>query len=206
MYNWVWMFNSEITMRKPTKEEESFFKESLRYDPETGELWWVKEGERRVGRPRDLGRPAGSLSHGYLVIGLPKSVTGDQLWYPKVHRVAWFLHHNNWPDEQIDHINGDRKDNRIENLRLTTSQQNNLNRGALKGTSSKYKGVDWHKATQKWRSSIKFNRTDKHLGVYVSEEDAARAYDKAARELHGDYARLNFPEEHEQGAVNGLDP
>lgn len=193
-------------MRKPTKEEESFFKDNLRYDPETGELWWVKESERKDGKRRNLSRPVGSLSNGHLVIGLPKSVTGNQLWYPKVHRVAWFLHHNNWPDKQIDHINGDGKDNRIENLRLTTSQQNNLNRKALKGTSSKYKGVYWHKLTQKWCSSIKFNRIDRYLGVYVSEEEAARAYDKAARETFGEYARLNFPEEHEQEAVNGLDP
>ena len=75
----------------------------------------------------------------------------------------------------------------------------------MAGSSSKYKGVSWNKARKKWEVQFKNNYKSVYLGAYTSEEEAARAYDKAVREHFGDYARLNFPEEHEQGALHGHD-
>ena len=193
-------------MRKPTKEEENYITENLRYDHETGYLWWIKPSENKSAR-RLLDKPVGwHTPAGYLEFGSPRQITGYS--YTKklfVHRIAWFLHYGIWPEHELDHINNDKTDNRLENLRPATRKENGRNRKAHKDSSSKYKGVSWNKKQQKWISQIKINYKTEYLGCYTSEEDAARAYDKAARELHGEYACLNFPDEHEQGALHGHD-
>jgi hypothetical protein len=95
---------------------------------------------------------------------------------------------------QVDHINGNKLDNRRANLRITDSTGNNRNAGKRRTGTSQYKGVRWHQGINKWFAEIavaKGNR--KHLGCFSNELDAARAYDAAAREHHGEFARLNFP-------------
>lgn len=98
-------------------------------------------------------------------------------------------------DEQCDHINGDRLDNRRVNLRVATHGQNVVNR---KGRgSSLYLGVK--RSGEKWRAQIcplgsGRNGRQIDLGTFTDESEAARAYDRAAREYHGEYARLNFPD------------
>ena len=102
------------------------------------------------------------------------------------------------PGEQVDHIDRNTFDDRIENLRLATNAQNGANQGKQKGTcSSKYKGVCWYKRTKKWRAYIKVNGKQIHLGCFTDEMDAASAYDEAAMEYFGDFANLNFPIEEE---------
>lgn len=95
--------------------------------------------------------------------------------------------------EYPDHINRDPLDNRRSNLRLATRSENARNRNAQSNNVSGYKGVGWHKRSRKWRAFITLNRKQRHIGHFDKAEDAARAYDKAARELHGEFARLNFP-------------
>ena len=97
--------------------------------------------------------------------------------------------------EQVDHVSGDRLDNRRTNLRKTKHQQNCENRHKVGGTSI-YKGV-YLDAQRHWRAEI----SHRYLGVFSSEVDAAHAYDTAARELHGAFARLNFPLAGEQSAL-----
>jgi len=97
----------------------------------------------------------------------------------------------------IDHINRNGLDNRKANLRPVTYAQNMLNREykfKRKRSRSKYKGVGWHKYTNKWHAQICHNRKRKSIGYFDSELAAARAYDKAAREYHKEFASLNFPE------------
>lgn len=102
------------------------------------------------------------------------------------------------PGEQVDHINGNPLDNRRSNLRLATHAQNMRNSRAL--SASGYKGVTWHKQCRKWRAEIQHNGQKRHLGLYTSRIEAARAYDDAARQLFGPYAALNFPRDGEQSA------
>jgi hypothetical protein len=90
-----------------------------------------------------------------------------------------------------DHINRNPLDNQRHNLRAVNNAQNMMNRGASNGSSSKYKGVRYHKLSKKWQAQIGVNRTTKSLGYYISEVDAAAAYNKAAKELHGDFAVIN---------------
>ena len=95
----------------------------------------------------------------------------------------------------VDHINGNPLDNRKSNLRICSRAENLRNRGANKNNTSGYKGVSWHKRNKKWACQIKHNYKKIHVGNYATPEEAARAYDKKAKELHGEYAYLNFPDE-----------
>ena len=95
----------------------------------------------------------------------------------------------------IDHINHNGLDNRRENLRICTNAENQRNRGKQKNNTSGYKGVDWRKDHKKWRARINKDNKTIHIGYYNIIEEAARAYDAKAKELHGKYAQLNFPEE-----------
>ena len=93
---------------------------------------------------------------------------------------------------EIDHINGDPLDNRKQNLRVCTRQDNCYNSGKRKDNTSGYKGVSWHVREKKWRAQIKQNKKRFYLGYYSVKEEAARAYDEAAQKLHGEYARPNL--------------
>lgn len=88
-----------------------------------------------------------------------------------------------------DHINGVMLDNRRSNLRICTRSQNLQNQRPLVGKSSKYKGVAWNKAKKKWRAMIGINGTNKWLGAYATEEEAAQAYRDAAEKYFGEFAR-----------------
>jgi hypothetical protein len=94
-------------------------------------------------------------------------------------------------DSEVDHINRNPKDNRRENLRVTDARGNVINRSFLRSKSSQYRGVSIMQGT--WRAAITSNRKSIHLGIFKTEEEAALAYDQAAKKHHGEYAVLNFP-------------
>jgi hypothetical protein len=95
----------------------------------------------------------------------------------------------------VDHADGDGLNNTRGNIRLASESQNGANSKISDGFTSRYKGVQRHKLNGRWRATICVNRVRNHLGYFASEVDAARAYDEAARELFGEFARLNFPGE-----------
>jgi hypothetical protein len=96
------------------------------------------------------------------------------------------------PGEEGDHKNNNTLDHRRNNLRKCNSRQNRRNQRVCRGGSSKYKGVCWNKVRRKWRAIIKTGEKQKHIGLFASEEDAARAYDAAAIRYFGEFAHLNF--------------
>jgi hypothetical protein len=93
---------------------------------------------------------------------------------------------------QVDHINLDTLDNRKCNLRLCTNAQNQHNTQLRKDNTSGYKGVSWQ--VYKWTAGLKIEGKRVHLGYYFCLIKAAKAYDKAAKEAYGEFARLNFPD------------
>ncbi len=95
----------------------------------------------------------------------------------------------------VDHWNRESIDNRIENLRVVTRTQNNCNRGPERGGTSPYKGVCWNTQMGKWQAKIALNRRVQHLGFHTHPQEAALAYDFAARQLHGSFAFTNCPDE-----------
>lgn len=167
----------------------------LRYAPDTGKLYWLERPENMFSAAkwaaRWNGRWAGvealtaSDSKGYLQ-GLIFGKTN------KAHRVGWAIHTGSWPAQQIDHRNGIRHDNRFLNLREATGSQNCMNRRS-RSLSSRFLGVHWHAGCAKWRAQIKLSGRNTSLGLFVSEEEAARAYDAAARAQFGQFAKPNLP-------------
>ena len=122
-------------------------------------------------------RRQGSLKDGYFNIRMHRQIMG--VIDPKI---------------EVDHIDGDTLNCQEENLRLSTRSQNCRNRGVDKRSTSGFKGVSKVIGCDKWRAYIVLNYKQKSLGRFRSPHEAAKAYDKAAKELHGEFARLNFPD------------
>jgi hypothetical protein len=97
------------------------------------------------------------------------------------------------PGMMVDHINLDPMDNRRENLRICTAQQNAFNRSKRSGSASPYKGVWRSRHGKRWVAVVTCGGRDYHEGTYGSQEEAAMAYDRRAAVLFGEFARLNFP-------------
>lgn len=94
---------------------------------------------------------------------------------------------------QVDHINHNGLDNRRQNIRIATSQENHFNRRTLAISTSQYKGVSWNRNLKKWKSRITINGKETHIGYFDKEIDAAIAYDKVALNEFKEFALTNFP-------------
>jgi hypothetical protein len=108
-----------------------------------------------------------------------------------------FMHHEiignikNWKVKQIDHINNDKLDNRVSNLRIVTVSQNAINRPFQKNNESGFKGVFWQSKNNKWRAQINCNKKRISLGMFKNPKEAALFYNQAAIKYFGKYAYLN---------------
>jgi hypothetical protein len=110
----------------------------------------------------------------------------------KSHRLHWYMIYGKIP-KVVDHINRDRSDDRIENLRSVTRSQNSINRVKLSNSSSIYKGVSWKHDINKWRVRIKINRLEKLIGYYDCEHCAGLAYDLEMKKIGmEEYAIFNL--------------
>jgi hypothetical protein len=149
-------------------------KELLHYDPDTGVFIWIKKSS-----PKTLiGSAAGSLSkEGYWRI----MIDGKS---HKTHRLAWLYVYGEFPNGILDHINRDKADNRISNLRIVTFSENNQNSKIYKNNTSGVTGVYWHKVQQKWKACVRISRKLKHLGSFITMEEAIAARRLAEKEFY----------------------
>jgi hypothetical protein len=152
-------------------------REILEYDPETGNFIWKTATSSR--------NPVGSIAGTVTSAGY-REVCIDWKRY-LIHRLAWFWTHGVWPHE-IDHINRDRLDNRIANLREAERSQNNLNTKTRRDNSSGVRGVTWHAQNKKWRAVYHKNGKQISLGLFDDIEEAAKAYSEAVAKAYGEFA------------------
>ena len=168
----------------------------LHYDPETGLFTW-REGiaHWRAGLPAGTETTRGTKWATHVVIGLGTTSTrryaeiGIRKNVYRAHRLAWLYVYGEWPERDIDHINGDGTDNRIINLRLATTAQNAMNRMLRRDNTSGVKGVSWNKKSGQWLAHIGYGGKILHLGLFDTIEEAKVARLKAAKTLHREFAR-----------------
>ena len=164
------MSESNFTL---TQEE---VKSLLSYDAETGVFHWLK-------LPRNSHLTAGRIAGGKESNGGWRIKIDGKSY--KAHRLAWLYTFGKFPSAYIDHINGNRLDNRLSNLREATNQQNQQNiKKATKSSTHGVLGASWNTQAKRWSSRIKFDAKRIHLGYFDSAEEAGAAYLKAKRELH----------------------
>ena len=139
----------------------------IKYDPGTGIFYRISNGKK-----------TGSVMRvGYIVVTIGKK-------FYLAHRLAWLYVHGEWPQLSIDHINMDKTDNRISNLRLASKSQNAFNTDKHRSASG-IRGVYFQKNTKKWR--VKFG--NRHIGYFDSKEEAGSVWQKMYKESAGEFAR-----------------
>ena len=144
---------------------ENELKQMLRYEPDTGLLFWTDAANKSV-----RGKLAGTFNRGYVLV-MYKSK------FYKAHRIAWLLTHGSWPKEMIDHIDGNPSNNKLNNLRDVNNHINQCNRyKARVDSKSGLMGASPYR--NKWRSQIKRNGVIKYLGVFNTAQEAHEAYKK----------------------------
>ena len=156
---------------------QSYISECFLYDEQTGNLI-----HKKTTNVRKAGSVAGSPNEfGYQKIGIDGKVYS-------AHRLVWILFNGEIADGLcIDHINRNKSDNRISNLRLVTRKQNMENTSRPTTNISGYKGVSWWRATSKWKAQISHAGKKYHIGLYETKEEARDAYERKAKEFFTHY-------------------
>ena len=153
-----------------------FLHEILRY--EDGKLYWTKKTAQCV----KIGNEAGcNNGKGYITIPI-------QYKHYYAHRIIYMMHYKFDP-YIVDHIDGNKQNNRIENLRSATHTQNSQNQGPQKNNTSGAKNVYWHKNSKKWKVAIGLNNKCKYIGTFEDFELAKIAAYNARIKYHGEYAK-----------------
>lgn len=159
-------------------------KELMHYCPKTGVFTWKKRKEKNNWNSRYAGKVVGCMSpEGYLVTSIYNKSY-------RLHVIAW-LYVTGLMPEKVDHKNRIKSDNRFLNLRVCNPSQSAHNTGLKPNNKSGYKGVRWNKQCKKWQAVVKLKYKQYHAGLFDCSYDAALAYDKKAKELHGDFAHTN---------------
>ncbi len=154
--------------------------EILIYDQTSGIIAWRISPRASVRSGTVAGR---ITTRGY------RQITIDRRSY-SAHRLAWFYVNGEWPVDELDHINGNKLDNRIDNLRPATRAQNIVTEGVRKNNTSGFKGITWEPQNRLWRARIGNGERRVNLGRFKRIEDAYAAYCVAAKAMHGEFARL----------------
>lgn len=152
------------------------------YDASAGRLVWARKISPFSSVP--VGRVAGTLVPvcGYRAIRI------DKRGYYE-HRLIWFWHHGKWPDGEIDHVNGVKTDNRIENLRVASREQNQQNTKLFATNRTGAKGVAFISSRNRYRASIGYQRKRVILGEFKTIDEARAAYAAAAATHHAGFQR-----------------
>jgi len=150
---------------------QEYLKSILKYDPEIGRFFWIAARKKTT-----VGKMAGCIKKdAYRCIRI-----GGRDFLE--HRLVWLHVNGEMPNDQIDHVNHIRDDNRIENLRAVSNQENGRNRSKSKNNTSGVTGVSWHKGVNKWQAQINVGGKHKHLEYFEHYFEAICA--RKSAELH----------------------
>lgn len=154
-------------------------RELLDYCPDTGQFTWkIHVANRKAGTA------AGSRhNEGYVSI----KVDGKQFL---AHRLAWLHVHGSWPSTKLDHKNRNRADNRLENLRPASNNQNSYNAATPRTNTSGTKGVHWHAPYGKWVARVRAEGREIFLGAFKDKADAVKIVEAARNEFHKEFALI----------------
>lgn len=156
----------------PSKEE---LNELFDYHPVTGILYWKNH-------IRMKGKEAGGVDNsGYIRVRIKNKKY-------LIHRIIWTIVHGDIDGGEIDHINGNKSDNRIDNLRLCSRSENCMNRGLFKTNKLGVKGVIYHQTMKKYKASISKDNKKVTIGFYDNKDDAYTAYKNMTLLLHNNFA------------------
>lgn len=171
-----------IANENPELISQELVKALFEYCPDTG----LFTRKITTGTKAKAGSIAGSLQDsGYILL----EINGNTY---RAHRIAWLYIYGKFPVEQLDHINRDRADNSIANLRECSSKENSYNTSVRSDNTTGYKGVSIDKRSGRYRAYITVSGKQKSLGYYSTPEEAAEAYNKAAAELFGEFRNENI--------------
>lgn len=145
----------------------------INYNKQTGEfVWMINSGKGKVGMPAGNIWKEPKSKKSYLQI----RILGKTYY---AHRLAWFMVYNEWPKDQIDHVNGNGLDNSFKNLRSVSRSENMKNQRKPASNKSGFCGVCWDKRLMKWHVKIGHMGDSKHIGVFINKQDAIDARVKA---------------------------
>lgn len=175
----------------------------LKYEPETGKLFWLPRTADMCPSDREAKRWNARYANQEALIfsdnkGYRRGHILGRLY--RAHRVAWLLHYGSWPSDQIDHINGDPADNRLTNLREVSGAENARNRSMFASNLSGVSGISWSAGYSKWRVRINGNGQTKHIGYFDDFATAISAKDRAKAEygFHENHGRAKLQERPQQ--------
>ena len=155
---------------------QSELKDLVYYEPDTGNFIAKKpRGKLKIGNI------LGNKNHdGYMRIKINYT-------HYSSHRLAWLYVYGKFPDNEIDHINRIKNDNRLINLREASTSQNGINKSLTKRNTSNFKGVTFNKKANKWQAQATLNKKTYYLGIYQTKEEAYKAYVDFAKKNHGEF-------------------
>lgn len=178
-------------MRRSLEKESALSADKLRellsYNPVDGYFTWIRRPQttraNKIFNGHHAGKIAGvSCPRGYIYI----RIRGLGMY--SAARLVWLCVHGRWPNEEMDHINGNPSDNSIANLREATRAENGANRSVHSNNKSGFKGVS--RAGGKWAADVRMNGKRYRLGRFETRELAAAAYAEKAKEIQKEFARL----------------
>lgn len=177
-------------------------------------------GRKLAGRS---GAPPAIRGERWVALGHDRFARVSESDFDKVEKATWHLDSTGYPAARIngrtmrlhavllptahgfvDHIDGDKLNNTRGNLRVASLAESARNQTARSGSRSRFKGVDFVRGVGKWRARVRADGRVHHVGLFDTEEAAAKAYDESARGLHGAFGRYNFPLPGERSAARGV--
>lgn len=184
-----------MNREQPTVE---MLRDLLRYDPETGRLFWRQRwpeifasggsGGQKGACARWNAQHAGQET--FLSVGKHGYKQACIFDFPYLaHRVIWAMQTGSWPEAEVDHRNCTKTDNRWKNLRAASTGQNQHNKMRQSNSTTRVKGVHFRKDRQKWHAQITVDWKKVHVGYFATKEEAAAARAKMVSELHGEFGR-----------------